>query len=88
MKMSELTDNKKYTEVSFMIFRTGSGLIVGNCSDAILFYIFDFIRSMLAAECDNIRVENESMETKVKVVRIRKRSIRMTQAYYDGIVLH
>lgn len=86
MKMSELIDNKKYTEVSFMIFRTGSGLIVGNCSDAILFYIFDFIRSMLAAECDNIRVENESMETKVKVVRIRKRSIRMTQAYYDGIV--
>jgi len=86
MKMSELIDNKKYTEVSFMIFRTGSGLIVGNCSDAILFYIFNFIRTMLAAECDNIRVESEPMETKVKVVRIRKRSIRMTQTYYDQIV--
>ena len=86
MKMSELIDNKKYTEVSFMIFRTGSGLIVGNCSDAILFYIFNFIRSMLEAECDNIRVESEPMETKVKVVRIRKRSIRMTQAYYDEVI--
>ena len=86
MKMSELIDNKKYTEVSFMIFRTGSGLIVGNCSDAILFYIFNFIRSILATECDNIRVESEPMETKVKVVRIRKRSIRMTQAYYDEII--
>ena len=28
MKMSELIDNKKYTEVSFIIFRTGSCLIV------------------------------------------------------------
>ena len=86
MKMSELTDNKKYTEVSFMIFRTGSGLIVGNCSDAILFYIFNFIRSMLETECDNIRVESEPMEAKVKIVRIRKRSIRITQAYYDDVV--
>ena len=31
MKMSEIGDNKTYTEVSFMIFRTGSCLIVGNC---------------------------------------------------------
>lgn len=85
MKMSELIDNKKYTEVSFMIFRTGSGLIVGNCSDDILYYIFNFIRSMLAAEYNNIYVESEPMETKLKIVRIRKRSVQMTQAYYDQI---
>ena len=35
LKLSELNDNKKYTEVSFMIFRTGSCLIVGNCSENI-----------------------------------------------------
>ena len=32
MKVSELDVNTKYTEVSFMIFRSGSCLIVGNCS--------------------------------------------------------
>ena len=33
MKLSELDDYKKYTEISFMIFRTGSVLIVGNCTE-------------------------------------------------------
>jgi hypothetical protein len=82
MKMSELTDNKKYTEVSFMIFRTGSGLIVGNCSDKILFYIFDFIKTLLADEYANIGVANEPVITKTKVFKIRKRTIMMTPEYY------
>lgn len=82
MKMSELTDNKKYTEVSFMIFRTGSGLIVGNCSDKILFYIFDYIKTLLADEYTNICVANEQVITKTKVFKIRKRTIMMTPEYY------
>jgi len=73
MKMSELTDNKKYTEVSFMIFRTGSGLIVGNCSDKILFYIFDFIKNILEIEYPNIRVPNEIPIVKDKSLRLKKR---------------
>ena len=86
MKMSELTDNKKYTEVSFMIFRTGSGLIVGNCSDAILYYVFNFIKSIMTAEYKNIRVESDNVVTKIKIVRIRKRSIRITQDYYNKLI--
>jgi hypothetical protein len=82
MKMSELTDNKKYTEVSFMIFRTGSGLIVGNCSDKILFYIFDFIKTLLVNEYSNICVENEEVITKTKIFKIRKRNITLTNEYY------
>jgi hypothetical protein len=85
MKMSELVDNKKYTEVSFMIFRTGSGLIVGNCSDAILYYIFSFIKSILTAEYENVCVESDRVETKTKIIRIRKRTIRMTNEYYNQI---
>ena len=45
MKMSELSDNKKYTEISVMTFRTGSVLIVGNCSERILMFIFEFIKN-------------------------------------------
>lgn len=85
MKMSELTDNKKYTEVSFMIFRTGSGLIVGNCSDKILFYIFDFIKTLLLDEYSNICVENEEVITKTKIFKIRKRNIILTHEYYKKI---
>ena len=85
MKMCELNYNKKYTEVSFMIFRTGSGLIVGNCSDDILYHIFNFIKSVLIAEYTKISVNSERPEVKTKVFKIRKRSITMTPEYYSQV---
>jgi hypothetical protein len=83
MKMSELDDNKKYTEVSFMVFRTGSCLIVGNCSERILKFIFEFIRAILTVEYPHINVANEDLCTKVKKTKLRKKTIHMTQQYYD-----
>lgn len=56
MKMSELISNKKYTEVSIMIFRTGSCLIVGNCSEKILRFIFEFIKNILIQEYSEIHI--------------------------------
>jgi len=82
MKMSELDDNKKYTEVSFMIFRTGSCLIVGNCTERILKFIFDFIRNILTVEYHDINVVNNDLCTKVKKTKLRKKIINMTQKYY------
>ena len=85
MKMSELIDNKKYTEVSFMIFRTGSGLIVGNCSDRILFHIFDVIKNILCTEYLAIRVINETPIIKDKTLKIKKRNIIVSDEYYKQI---
>ncbi len=85
MKMSELIDSKKYTEVSFMIFRTGSGLIVGNCSDKILFYIFDFIKNILEVEYTSIRVTNEIPIIKDKSLKIKKRIAVVSDEYYKQI---
>lgn len=85
MKMSELIDNKKYTEVSFMVFRTGSGLIVGNCSDKVLDHIFEFIRRVLENEYDNIHVSNETVIIKDKTLKIRKRTVTITSEYYAKI---
>ena len=45
LTMEELIESKKYTKVSFMIFRTGSGLIVGNCSENVLMHVYDFIKN-------------------------------------------
>jgi TATA-box binding protein (TBP) (component of TFIID and TFIIIB) len=75
LKMSELDDNHKYTVVSFMIFRTGSCLIVGNCSEEILRFIFNFIRSILQKEYHNIYTPTEISEVKAKKTKLRKRTI-------------
>lgn len=45
-----------YYEVSFMLFRTGSILIVGKCNEAILNVIYQFICSVLATEYSTIQM--------------------------------
>ena len=83
MKMNELGDNKKYTEVSFMIFRTGSCLIVGNCSEKILKFIFEFIKKILTNEYHNINIANNDTEIKIKKTKLRKKQVLMTQEYFS-----
>lgn len=78
MKISELVEFKKYTEVSFMIFRTGSCLIVGNCSEKILIFIFQFIKKILADEYDSIHVNNVDNIIKNKKSKFRRKTISIT----------
>jgi len=83
MKMSELGINKKYTEISFMIFRTGSCLIVGNCTERILKHVFEFIKSVLKAEYKNISVANEEPINKNKKIKLRKKTIMISKDYFN-----
>ncbi len=87
MKMSELSDTKKYTEVSIMIFRTGSGLIVGNCSDIVLDYIFGYIKRILETEYKKICCITENQAVRNKPVKTQKRSVTMTQSYHKLTLL-
>lgn len=50
-----------YYEVSFMIFRTGSILIVGKCNEEILMVIYRFICSVLTTEYDTIQMGDISL---------------------------
>ena len=84
MKLSELDDTKKYIEISFMIFRTGSCLIVGNCTEKILRYVYDFIKNILYEEYYNINVKNMHTEQKIKKEKIRKKTILLTKEYFDN----
>jgi hypothetical protein len=86
-KMDELGDNKKYTDVSFMIFRTGSGLIVGNCTRKILDYIYEFIKKLLYDEYSNIMTPSEETTVKVKQQKVRKKNISVTNEYMESNVL-
>jgi len=79
MKMSELNDYSKYTEISFMIFRTGSCLIVGNCTERILRFVFEFIKKILEDEYNNIIVKNEIITTKIKNTKLRKKNIILSE---------
>jgi TATA-box binding protein (TBP) (component of TFIID and TFIIIB) len=78
MKMSEIGYNKKYTEVSFMIFRTGSCLIVGNCSEPVLQHVFRFIKNVLQEEYSSIYVPTNDQPIKIKKTKLRKRTIIFT----------
>ena len=72
-------DKSKYTNivaVSFMIFRTGSILIVGMCDDSVLYVIYEFLKVLLVNEYSKINQVNvHNMVLKDKKRKIRKKSI-------------
>ena len=69
--------HKDYYEVSFMIFRTGSVLVVGRCCEKSLHYIYNFLKNILENEFINIMssLEDTSTIKKSRKKKIRKRII-------------
>ena len=70
---------KNISEVSFMIFRTGSVLIVGKCDENVLMIIYNFLKIMFNNEFKNIcqksSIEDKIMSNKNKVKKIRRKNI-------------
>jgi hypothetical protein len=67
-----------YIEISFMIFRTGSVLIVGKCEDYVLHDIYDFIKELFRVEFLNIYshvIQPEDDVAKKHVPKLRTRTI-------------
>ena len=63
-------------EISFMIFRTGSILIVGNCTKKILYIIYKFLKKILKTEYANIKTDYALKPTiSAKKKRLRKKQI-------------
>jgi hypothetical protein len=68
-------------EVSFMIFRTGSVLIVGKCDENVLIVIYDFLKIILNNEYKNICQkysvgdENMILASKNKTKKVRRKNI-------------
>ena len=72
---TELYKNVK--QVSFMIFRTGSVLIVGKCDENILLLIYKFLKNILIIEYNNICQKNANMDIdQIKVEKDKKKKIR------------
>lgn len=81
-KVSELDNNNNYVEVSFMIFRTGSCLIVGNCTEKILRFVYSYIKKVLEAEYSSIFTKGDDEVAKVKQTKQRKKKITITPDFY------
>jgi hypothetical protein len=80
------TTGDDYTKVSFMIFRTGSVLIVGKCTEPILYKIYDFICSMLIREYDVVKephniASSEGKKEDTKIIKINKKGRKIINKF-------
>ena len=69
---------KNIKDVSFMIFRTGSVLIVGRCDEDVLRIIYEFLKNILLTEHKNISQKNINV---VECVKDKKKKIRRKNIY-------
>ena len=77
-------NNTKYCkEISFMIFRTGSVLIVGNCDERIINIIYSFLKKILVKEFKIIYNGKNDNIKKNKIVKKRKKNILIKNSITD-----
>ena len=79
-KIDTLIESGKYSAVSFMVFQTGSGLIVGKCDDLMLDFVYQFVRGILEKEYERIadrfgKFGDRLLNEKIKKMKPRKRII-------------
>lgn len=71
-------NNNNCLEISFMVFRTGSVLIVGHCDVNILHIVYDFLIKILKEEYKEINIGNqEDKIKKKKKMKTKKKTIIM-----------
>jgi hypothetical protein len=76
----DITNNSENIfKISFMIFRTGSVLIVGKCDEDILYDIYNFIKKILEDEYSDIVTNNIDTRTLVK----KKKQVRKKIIYVN-----
>ena len=76
-KYNQDEDKNEDKYISFMIFRTGSVLIVGKCDDDTLKRVYEYLKNILENEYENVHQigGNEEVNVKPKISKVRKRMI-------------
>jgi hypothetical protein len=72
-------DMSNANEISFMIFRTGSVLIVGRCDENVLHCIYKFLKNLLETEYPDIGNQLNIIEPKKHNVKLRRKIINVTE---------
>jgi hypothetical protein len=66
------SSNETTKGISFMVFRTGSVLIVGMCEEYVIREIYQFLKKLLTHEYIHIFQKNENIENKNKTYKTKK----------------
>jgi TATA-box binding protein (TBP) (component of TFIID and TFIIIB) len=69
----------KAYEISFMIFRTGSVLIVGRCDESVLRSIYAFLKKLLEIEYPEIGNQLNIIQPKKQNVKLRRKVINVVE---------
>ena len=72
-------DVDKAYEISFMIFRTGSVLIVGRCDESVLRSIYAFLKKLLEIEYPEIGNQLNIIQPKKQNVKLRRKVINVVE---------
>ena len=81
LSMKALSKSPKYTIVTFTLFRTGTCLISGSCSEKMIWFVFHFVCKLLREEYLVIRSCYEDPVVKNKNHKLRKRIIKISKDY-------
>jgi TATA-box binding protein (TBP) (component of TFIID and TFIIIB) len=76
-------ESKNLNNISFMIFRTGSVLIVGKCNEEGIYSIYDYVKKILKTEYFNIR--QHVTEVEQPVVPLKKKTIRKKKIFVEDV---
>ena len=76
-KSNKKKNKSRCVEVSFMIFRTGSILIVGHCNENVLYKVYEFLKVILLTEFQDIYIQAEHPidNKKKKKKKLKKKTI-------------
>ena len=64
-------------KLSFMIFRTGSILIVGKCDEEVLYKVYNYIKEILDTEYKNIYINSTEIQKNSKLTSTKKNKKRI-----------
>lgn len=71
-------ERDRFIKMSFMVFRTGSVLIVGKCKEYILENIYEFLKELLVSEYQNVGgglISSDAGNYDDKTKKVRKKTI-------------
>ncbi len=73
-----ITEPEKTVDLSFMIFRTGSVLIVGKCDKEHIIIVYEFLQELFINEYDNINQNNIRVDIDTPKIKKQQKQRRRT----------
>jgi hypothetical protein len=87
LTLAQIKKSTKYVTVTFSIFRTGSCIISGNCSDEILYYVYEFVKNLLLDEYAHICFQTKKPKAKERKLKKKYYTVTIDIDNYNSLCL-